>query len=85
MREQKYSKELGGTAGCSVRLAGATQYCGSDEENRQKALDLLNDNCKIKGRLLRATKCKAHVDPYEKAQAQVRTYSSYLRQIVDAE
>ena len=42
----------------------------TDEENRQRALKVLNENCKFKGRLLTATKCKAHVDPYEKAQVQ---------------
>ena len=49
----------------------------ADEESRQKALDVLNDNCKLKGRVLRATKSKAHADPYEKAQAQVRGACSY--------
>ena len=37
MREQKYSKELGGTAGCSMRLIEASHYSGSLEEQRQEA------------------------------------------------
>jgi len=41
----------------------------NDEENRQRALKVLNEDCKFKGRMLRASKCKAHADPYEKAQA----------------
>ena len=42
----------------------------NDEENRQRALKVLNEDCKFKGRMLRASKCKAHADPYEKAQVQ---------------
>ena len=47
-----------------------------DEANRQRALQVLNDNCKFKGRLLTATKCKAHIDPYEKAQVRSAHYGS---------
>ena len=37
MREQKYSKEFGGTAGCSLRLIEATQYSGHMEKQRREA------------------------------------------------
>jgi hypothetical protein len=37
MHEKKYSKEHGGTAGCTLRHIEATQYSGSDQPQRQKA------------------------------------------------
>ena len=37
MREREYSKRLGGTAGCSMRLMKATQYSGHMEKERQEA------------------------------------------------
>ena len=33
----KHSRQLGGTAGCSLRLIEASEYCGSCEEQRQDA------------------------------------------------
>lgn len=36
MRKQKYSKELGGTAGCSMRLVEGSHYSGSLEKQRQE-------------------------------------------------
>ena len=36
MREKEYSKELGCTAGCTLRLAKGTQYNG-DTDDRKKA------------------------------------------------
>ena len=36
MRQQKYSKEVGGTAGCSMRLMEASQYSGSLEKQQQE-------------------------------------------------
>jgi len=40
MREKKYLKELGGTAGCRMRLIEASQYSGKLEEQRQKAMEV---------------------------------------------
>ena len=40
MREKKYSKELGGTAGCSMRLIEASQYSGRREKQRQKSMEM---------------------------------------------
>ena len=37
MREKKYSKELGGTAGCSMRIIEATNYSGQLEKQRREA------------------------------------------------
>ena len=37
MRLKKYSKELGGTAGCTLRLVEGSQYSGSGEEQRREA------------------------------------------------
>ena len=37
MRKKKYLKELGGTAGCSMRIIESSQYSGQLEEVRQKA------------------------------------------------
>ena len=36
MHEQKYSKEHGGTAECTLCLIEATQYSGSNKPQRQK-------------------------------------------------
>jgi len=63
LEPRKLKMPPGGNLGAMVTFA--------DEVNRQKALVVLNDNCKLKGRVLRATKCKAHEDPYQKAQAKV--------------
>lgn len=37
MRSLPYSRKYGGTAGCTLRLIEATQYCGSNEPERQNA------------------------------------------------
>ena len=37
MREKEYSKELGGTTGCTMRLVEATQYSGQLEKQRMEA------------------------------------------------
>jgi hypothetical protein len=36
MRKKKWSKELGGTAGCTLRLAEASQYSGSTRMKERK-------------------------------------------------
>lgn len=36
MRSKKYSEELGGTAGCSARMAEATAYCGNVENKERR-------------------------------------------------
>ena len=37
MREKKYSKELGGTAGCSLRIIEESQYSGQLERQRRES------------------------------------------------
>ena len=40
MQAKKYSKELGGTAGCSMRIIEASQYSGRLEEQRKDAMQV---------------------------------------------
>ena len=66
MREMKYSRQLGGTAGCSMRLIEASDYCGSCEEQRQDAKMIgkrevfLGDSWFTSRRLLGAVKKQGH-------------------------
>ena len=62
----KHSKELGGMAGCSMRLIEATEYCGSCEKQRQDAKNIgkreviLGDSWFTSRRLLVAVKQRGH-------------------------
>ena len=40
MREKPYSKEYGGTAGCSLRLIEESQYSGQMEGQRQRSKEI---------------------------------------------
>lgn len=40
MRMKPYSRVYGGTGGCTLRLIEASQYCGSNEPERQKAREI---------------------------------------------
>lgn len=40
MQAKKYSKELGGTAGCSMRIIEASEYSGRLEEQRKDAMQI---------------------------------------------
>jgi hypothetical protein len=43
MRKKKWSKELGGTAGCTLRLAEASQYSGSTRMKERKEVKETGD------------------------------------------
>ena len=66
MRKMKHSRQLGGTAGCSLRLIEASEYCGSCEEQRQDAKEIgkrevfLGNLWFTSRRLLEAVKQQGH-------------------------